>query len=201
MQVRSRTSREIEIKLPIADIPDLIRKMRRLGASPRGRVLERNVLYDTPDSDFWRRGYLLRIRTETPAPSGPIRGGRRLSRVTFKAPISFRNPSRYKERLERELRLRRGGDWEQNLRSIGFRLGFQYEKYRTRFRLKGLDLDVDETPAGVFLELEGAPARIDRVARALGFAPRHYIRGTYWDIYVADCRRRGRNPKDMLFRA
>jgi len=200
MRTRSRTRREVEIKLPVTNIPHLMRQMRRLGARSLGRVLERNVLYDTPDSDFWRRGYLLRIRTAVPAPSGPIGGGRQSTLLTFKVPPPSGNQSRYKQRLERELWLRHG-DWGQDLRSIGFRPGFQYEKYRTRFRLPGLDLDLDETPAGIFLELEGAPAKIDRVARALGFAPGDYIRGTYWDIYVADCRRRGKNPKNMLFRA
>ncbi len=54
---------------------------------------------------------------------------------------------------------------------------------------------------GYFLELEGAPTDIDRAARALGYAPRDYIQATYWDIYADDCRRRGRVPKNMVFRA
>jgi adenylate cyclase class 2 len=85
------------------------------------------------------------------------------------------------------------------LRAIGLRPSFRYEKYRSTFRLAGLHLDLDETPVGVFLELEGAPRSIDRVARSLGFVPREYINGTYWDLYAADCRRRGRKPANMLF--
>jgi hypothetical protein len=53
----------------------------------------------------------------------------------------------------------------------------------------------------VFLELEGQPKAIDRVARALRYTPADYIRGTYWDVYAADCHRRGREPKNMVFAA
>jgi adenylate cyclase class 2 len=80
------------------------------------------------------------------------------------------------------------------------RPGFRYEKYRSTFRLPGLHLDLDETPAGVFLELEGSPSAIDRTAKALGYAPRDFVRTTYWDIYAADCRRRGCTPRNMVFR-
>jgi adenylate cyclase class 2 len=86
------------------------------------------------------------------------------------------------------------------LGSLGLRPGFRYEKYRSTFRLPGLHLDLDETPIGVFLELEGSPSAIDRTARALGYAPRDFIRATYYDLYAADCRRHGRIPRNMLFR-
>ena len=80
------------------------------------------------------------------------------------------------------------------------------EKFRTRFRLcplhlDPLHLDLDETPVGNFLELEGSPRQIDRAARALGYRPADYLRATYWDLYAAHARRRGKIPRHMLFRA
>jgi adenylate cyclase class 2 len=84
---------------------------------------------------------------------------------------------------------------------VGFRPGFRYEKFRTSFRLPGLHLDLDETPVGRFLEIEGAPAPIDRIASALGFSPRDYIRSTYAELYAAECRRCGQIPGNMLFHA
>ncbi len=199
----ARTDPEIEVKLRVADIPSLVRKLRRLGATHRGRVLERNTLYDTPDSDFRRHGLLLRVRTETPAPSNQLPAGPRRAVLTFKAPPSRHAPrasKRYKERLETELEIPHPANWPRILRSLGLRPAFRYEKYRSSFRLGTLHVDLDETPAGTFLELEGRPTQIDRAARALGYAPRDYIQATYWDIYAADCRRRGRIPKNMLFR-
>jgi adenylate cyclase class 2 len=200
-QARRKTNREIEVKLPVDDVRELVRHLRRIGARNHGRVLEQNTLYDTRASDFRLRGRLVRLRVEISP-----RGTRR-ALMTSKAPALLGRlgaaRSRYKERLEREVLVRDPIRADRLLRSLGLRPGFRYEKYRTSFRLRGrltgLHLDLDETPVGVFLELEGQPAAIDRVARLLGFAPRDYIRGTYWDLNAAACRRTGRKPGNMLF--
>jgi adenylate cyclase class IV len=213
MPAHRRTNREIEVKLRVADVPDMLRKLKNLGARCESRVLERNTLYDTPDSDFRRRGALLRVRVEKPAKrpgtseSGRRHAGRASARtiLTSKfraAPRSARN-RRYKEKLERELVVPGSPTrWDHVLRSLGLRPGFRYDKFRSTFRLgrpPGLAIELDETPAGTFLELEGLPRAIDRAARALGYTPRGYFRGTYWDVYVADCRCRGLTPCDMAF--
>jgi len=171
MPARRPSVRETEIKLRVTDLAGLIGKISRLRADYSGRVLERNTLFDTPDDDLRRRGRLLRIRIETPAPSKLITGGLARTVITSKAPVSASTGSRYKEKLERELVVRSRRDWPATLRSLGFRPGFRYEKFRTTFRLPGLHLDLDETPVGVFLEIEGQPKAIDRIARALGFFP------------------------------
>jgi adenylate cyclase class 2 len=107
--------------------------------------------------------------------------------------------SRFKEKLERERIVRDLGRWPAILRALGLRPGFRYEKYRSEFRLPGVHVYLDETPVGNFLELEGATQAIDRAARALGFKHREYLRGTYWDVYAADCRRGGLRPRNMVF--
>lgn len=206
-----KTIREVEIKLPVTDLRTTMRTLRAVGAVSRGRVFESNTLYDTPDSDLRRRGRLLRVRTE----SSPSENGRsrrkhpdRVRRIvlTSKAPPHqpqrAKEKSRYKVRAEREVVASHDArDWPSTLATIGFEPAFRYEKYRTSFRLRGMHLDLDETPVGTFLELEGHPAAIDRVASALGYRPSAYIRGTYWDLYAADCRRRGRPIKNMVFPA
>jgi adenylate cyclase class 2 len=200
-QPRKKTNREIEVKLPVDDVRELVRRLRQIGATNHGRVLEQNTLYDTRASDFRLRGRLLRLRIET-SPSG-----KRRALMTSKTPAPPERlgaaRSRYKERLERQVLVRDPIRADRLLRSLGLRPGFRYEKYRTSFRmqgpLRGLHLDLDETPVGVFLELEGRPAAIDRVARVLGFEPRDYIRGTYWDVNAAACRRKGRKQGNMLF--
>jgi len=196
------TYREVEIKLRVTDVPALLNRSDRLGATSHGRVLEQNTLYDTPESDFRSRGRLLRLRIETPSPGpGPARAV-----LTAKAPTpvaggggSRVDKSRFKERLERELVVQNPHRWPAILRSLGLKPAFRYEKYRSEFRLPGVHVYLDETPAGKFLELEGAPRAIDRAAKALGFTRLEYFRGTYWDVYAADCRRRGLVPRNMLF--
>ena len=205
------THLEIEVKVCVADLPGLIHRLRRLGAVPRGRVLERNTLYDTPDSALRRYGRLLRLRIEVPArstfsPAGPPR-----TILTSKAPASFhagrgterRTMPLYKEKQERETVIRQTPrrTWLEALRSLGFRPGFRYEKYRTGFRLDRLHLDLDETPMGAFLEIEGPPRSINRISRKLGYSRSDYLQGTYWDLYASDCLRRGCLPRNMLFHA
>jgi adenylate cyclase class IV len=207
-----RTNREIEVKLRVADVPDTLRKLKNLGARYESRVLERNTLYDTPDSDFRRRRALLRIRAEGPAPragypsaSVARRSPTRRTILTSKAPAALRSPRdrHYKEKLERELVVAGSSThWDSKLRSLGLSPGFRYDKIRSTFRLSrlpGLAIELDETPAGTFLELEGLPRAIDRAARALGYSSRDYYCGSYWDVYVADCRRKGITPRNMVF--
>jgi adenylate cyclase, class 2 len=203
MATRRRAHTETEIKLRIPDPVSLIGEIRRLSPDCLGRVLERNTLFDTPGHDIRRRGRLLRLRLQTPAPSALIPGGLRRAWITSKSPASGLAHSRYKVKLERESPVDPARNWITRFRRIGLRPGFRYEKFRTSFRniptARSLHLDLDETPVGNFLEIEGAPRQIDRIARALGFSGRDYIRATYGHLYAADCRRRGRIPRNMLF--
>lgn len=193
------THRETEVKLRVADIPALLRKLKSLKAANRGRVFERNTLYDTSDSAFRRSGCLLRLRTEMPARSKRSHPGPPQHVTTFKAPTRANSRSRYKERLESELALSKPDVWPQRLAALGLRPSFTYEKFRTSFRLPAVHLDLDETPVGTFLEIEASANSIDRIAKALGYAPHDYFSGTYWDVYAADCRRRGLPIKNMVF--
>ena len=88
------------------------------------------------------------------------------------------------------------------LRALGLHPVFRYEKFRTTYTLPGvrrLKIEVDETPVGIYLELEGPVVGIDRGARLLGYGRQDYLKDTYGSLYLADCRRRGRKPGDMLF--
>lgn len=195
------TNVETEIKLDVDNLPGLLRRLRKIGARDHGCVFEENTLYDTPDTDFRRHGRLLRLRIET------SKSGHRDAKLTSKAsPVEERtrhrarkSAPRHKQKLEREAPVRDPARTARLFQAIGLRPSFRYEKYRTSFRLHGLHLDLDQTPVGTFLELEGRPAAIDRAARALGYSAHDYIRGTYWDLYAADCRRRGQKPENMIF--
>jgi adenylate cyclase class 2 len=216
MTRKSDTHRETEVKLAIKDLPSLLEKLRALGIKPRGRVLENNTLFDTDGSDLRSRGTLLRLRTEAPAPTSWAPGGVKRSILTAKSPAPASTQkgrsARYKHRMESEVVLppaksgKRSAKrtlvdrgWPFALGCLGLRSKFRYEKYRTAFHVKGVHLDLDETPVGTFLELEGKPGAIDRVARSLGFTPHDYMRATYYDLYAAERRKKGRPVRNMLF--
>ena len=69
--------------------------------------------------------------------------------------------------------------------ALGFAPAFRYEKYREEFALPGAVLAVDDTPIGVFVEIEGDEAAIHDLAGRLGFAPSDYITASYRALFVA----------------
>jgi len=182
--------REVEIKLAVRSAAWARRQLASKGfRSLHKRTLQRDVVLDSPTGTLRRAGALLRLRRA---------GG--AAWITYKGPAA---PGRHKNREELELRLsaRAAAQLEQILGRLGFRAVFRYEKYRTEFGQAGRSgvVALDETPIGVFLELEGTPRWIDRTARKLGFTESHYITATYAELYLEDCRRRGHKPADMLF--
>ena len=201
--------KEREIKLRIADLPALRRALRRLGARVvRPRLHERNVLFDTEERSLASHEQLLRIRTESPV--GRRRKGGPRSLVTFKRPLVVRGSSkkdeRHKVREEIEMEISDAKALAMIFEGLGMPSWFQYEKFRTTFRLrasnawaKGLLIELDETPIGVFLELEGPANAIDRTAKALGFETSDYVLANYMVLYREYCRDRGEEPGDMLF--
>jgi adenylate cyclase, class 2 len=178
------------------------------------RVHEWNELFDTPGGELKRRGELLRIRTETLAHGARRRRGRSVQRtiVTFKYPIRGKGPvlargsAKYKVREEIEAELLDGRALAAIFAGMGLRVWFRYEKYRTTFRLakaqrwsRKLCIELDETPMGLFVELEGPQRAIDRVAKALGYRQRDYITANYFVLYRDYCRQRQKNLGDMVF--
>lgn len=210
----ARRHHEIEVKLRVADIAVLRRKLRALGARLLNRVQEWNVLLDTPRQRLRKNGQLLRLRSERPlsSPKAPVR-----SLLTYKGPglqprgsaslAGFPGDSRgschrYKVRVEVEAPVSEPERLAGVLASIGLVPSFRYEKYRSTYRLPRLSrllIELDETPIGVFLELEGSPRSIDRASRLLGFTPDDYLVSSYAALYFDYCRRHRLPPGDMLF--
>ncbi|HKF41394.1 MAG TPA: class IV adenylate cyclase [Candidatus Acidoferrum sp.] len=213
-------ARETEIKLRIENRKGLLGALKRLGAKPkdtkRARLHESNLIFDTPDGGLAKHGQLLRIRTETTADGKRPRKGRGQARtvLTFKSPpeelaIGNVTPSgdrRHKVREEIETELIEGDTLRRIFEGLGLRGWFRYEKYRTTYVLpgrlawaKGLLIELDETPIGTFVELEGPAEAIDRAARELGYSPKDYVLKNYLVLYLDECKRTGKQPTHMEF--
>ena len=204
--------KETEIKLAIADRKAFERKLKKLGGKTvgtgDGRVHEANTIFDTPEGGLAKHGQLLRIRTETRRGKGKA-GASERTVLTFKQP-ALRGISdegaRFKVREETETELTDRVALTKIFEGLGLRGWFSYEKYRTTWKLgakekwaSDLLVEVDETPVGTYVELEGPPEAIDRAAGALGFSRKDYLVKNYLTLYAEDCRRRGVPPGNMLF--
>jgi adenylate cyclase, class 2 len=179
---------ETEIKLAVADAAGARRLLRGAGFEvTRPRVFEANTIFDTKARSLRKTSRLLRVRTAG-----------RLVTVTYKGPPKV---GRHKSREELEVTASDARTVAMMMERLGFEPAFRYEKYRTEFRQPGRSgtAVVDETPIGMYLELEGTSPWIDRTAKLLGFAETDYITASYGRLYLEWCRKKKRKPGDMVF--
>jgi len=180
---------ETEIKLRVPDVRTARGILRASGFRvAKRRLFESNTVFDTPELTLRNKASLLRVREA---------GSK--AKLTYKGRPG---QSKHKSREELEIEVSDAGAMSAILERIGFHPAFRYEKYRTELQPRGGGgvATLDETPIGVFLELEGPPAWIDRAARKLGFRESDYITDSYGRLYLEWCRERNIGPSDMVFR-
>jgi len=182
----STTILEREIKLRFNTAAQAREAVIATGATPLyGRRLQEDALLDTDDEQLRRQRCVLRVRME----SGK-------SRLTWKGPVQ---PSIMKVREELETVV---GDGEVLLRvfgELGLHVWFRYEKYREEFSHEDVIVAIDETPVGVFVEIEGTENGIAEMTGALGRTPDDYIVDSYRSLFLQHRERCGITGSDMVF--
>ena len=151
------------------------------------RAHEDNVIFDTADSAIRGAGKLLRLRS-----------ARERSVLTYKGPAAV---GKHKQREEIETEVADYAHFRLILERLGYVIHFRYEKFRSEFSRCG-DAGVvtlDETPIGVFLELEGPAAWIDATATVLGFTEADYITSSYGSLFFQHREATGGTARDMVF--
>lgn len=179
---------ETEVKLSVSDVKTARTRLRAAGFRLfKRRVFEANTVYDTPRRTLREAATLLRLRQAAA-----------LATLTFKGtPIV----ARHKSREELELTVSDAPVMGAILERLGYLPAFRYEKYRAEYRQPDSPgiATIDETPIGVFVELEGPPEWIDGTARQMGFAEADYINISYARLYQEWCRKEGVEASDMVF--
>jgi adenylate cyclase class 2 len=180
------SGRETEIKLRFGSVAEARERLEPLGLTLlAARAFEDNVLFDRKQEPLAPAGKLLRLRRF---------GDRAL--LTYKAPAF--GSGRYKVRREEETHVAEPQAFERILDGLGFAPVYRYQKHRTIYALDALQICLDETPLGCFVELEGTPAAIDDTAARLGFGLDDYIVDSYRDLQTRAARERGEEAGDML---
>ena len=159
------------------------------------RTLEDDQLFDRASSELRQSDQILRLR-QTSSPAGAV-----LSAViTYKGPA---NRERYKSREEIEFEVSDASAFSVVLDRLGYRPTFRYQKLRTKFAISGEPgiVTIDETPVGIYLELEGPKDWIDGTAARLGFGPDRYLTASYASIYQEFRLQHRDAPADMIFSA
>jgi adenylate cyclase, class 2 len=177
---------EREIKLRFNSAAEARAKILALGATPIfGRRLQEDCLFDTDDERLRRQRSTLRVRSE---------GGKSL--LTYKGPVV---PGLIKIREEYETVVGDGATLQTILEELGLHVWFRYEKYREEFSLDDVVIAVDETPVGVFVEIEGREDAIHATAAALGCRASDYITDSYRFLFLQHRDANGLAGHDMVF--
>jgi adenylate cyclase class 2 len=180
---------ETEVKIRFEEGPQRAQALlERHGYSVlEPRTLENDQIFDRAGSELRSADQLLRLRR-----SGPR------ATVTYKGPATR---ERHKSREEIEFDVSDASNFELVLDRLGYLPRFVYQKYRTKFARAdepGI-VTIDETPMGVFLELEGPAAWIDAAAARLGFQNSDFSTASYAALYREYCSLHRDAPANMVF--
>lgn len=176
---------EREIKLRFESAEQARSAVGGLGATLRTpRRLQSDVILDTVSGELRTARSALRVRLEASQ-----------AFLTFKGPPE---PGVMKVREEIETLVGDGPSVLRLLDRLGFRVAFVYEKYREEYEVPDALVTIDETPVGVFVEIEGTEASITATAGRLGRGPSDYMADSYRTLYVRDCLQRGQEPGDRM---
>lgn len=177
---------ETEIKLRFESGDAARQAIDTLGAAPHiPRRLQDDALLDDDAGTLYGRRSALRVRRDGDA-----------GFVTFKGPVI---PGPMKSREEIETSIGDGDKLLRVFRELGYTPRFRYQKYREERRLGRLIVAIDETPIGVFVELEGPEAEISAAAGRLGFTPDDYIRASYRTLFLEYREAHGLTSEHMIF--
>ncbi len=184
---------EIELKFRVASLPQLTSQLQTLGFSlDTPRTFESNTLYDTPERTLRNRGELLRLRQYG-----------LLHLLTHKRhPDNEDAGSIYKVRIETESEVSDATALGEIFIRMGYAPVFRYEKFRSEYsdpHTSGAHMVVDETPIGIFAELEGPTHWIDRTLVALGISPGDCLTESYGRLFLAWKAETGSPAENLVF--
>jgi adenylate cyclase class 2 len=186
------TTLEIEVKIACDD-PDRIRGAGFEMELVKPRYFEDNWLLDTTDQTLLKQGAALRVRS--------VEGE---GVITYKGVVRESATSPLKVREEIESSVSDPVRLIQLFERLGYCRAFRYQKYRTVYSLtldgRHLEVVLDETPMGSFIEIEGDEESVLRVVEASGFSRRDIIRESYPELQASRCKARGIPVEDLIFK-
>ncbi len=156
---------EMEVKFCLSDMDAFEQRLRSLGASlVQPRTYETNLRFDTPKLELTKNHRVLRLRKDEK------------SHLTYKGPAQYSKTVSVRQEYEVEV-----SDFkttEELLNALGYQVSVRYEKWRTKYHIAKIEIDLDEMPFGNFIEIEGTdPAEIEHMARALALD---------WNLRITD---------------
>jgi len=181
--------REIEVKFRLDGRAAFEERLAAAGARREGSENETNVLFDDDAGSLRAAGCALRLRTTE-----------RGALLTYKGKASFSGG--VKSRLELESGVGKPDAIAALLAQMGFAPRFTYEKRRTTWRFPDAArplVVVDETPLGLFAEIEGTDASVRALAAEFGVPVSAFLRESYAGLWMKARAADPTLPENMIF--
>jgi adenylate cyclase class 2 len=135
--------KEIEVKVPVKDFKEIKKILKDLKAEKKcKRTFEKNILFENEKLKIAEKGWVFRLRKF---------GKKNILTLKTKA----KGKKGFKVREEININVDDFEKMEKFLKKIGFFEIFYYEKYREDYEFNGLQISLDKTPVGNYIELEG----------------------------------------------
>ncbi len=191
----SRTSIEVEVKIPVDNLEQLGHSLERIGAEKLNSETQIDTYYNHPCRAFEQTDEAIRLRSRVPysqRPSEQVDESRPLYELTYKG-------SKFDPLTKTRLELSVGLDDLDNAKSILTHLGFkcvtEIVKKRVFYSLHDLTLSLDDIEGvGEFLELERVVAskneiepereKMFAILEKLGLDPQMSIRESYLELFL-----------------
>lgn len=151
---KNSTGVEVELKFLLSESPEKFIGKFDDRAKHAKRVYQKTVMFDNDQKLMQKTNGRIRLRQ-----SGDI------VTISYKLPLSS---SEAKKEIEWETKIDGWKIGESIIKAMGFKETTSYEKYRTSFSYKDVQIEVDEYPFANFVEIEGEEEKIGKVANELG---------------------------------
>lgn len=176
---------EKEIKIEVKNPKELLLLLTQKGVKKVSEGLQRTTRMDTPNLDLEKRNTFLRVRT----------GGKDI--VTLKK--KTKSQGEVFERQELETEVKDPEVLADIFANLGFTRRFIMEKYRIDYEYKGTKISLDELPFGMFIEIEGEPENIKKVAKEFNLDLANKIIVTYWDLFEDFKKKTNQEGENIVF--
>lgn len=193
-------SLEVERKYLDANPEEIKTRLSELGATSDGARFEFNIVFDTSPSILKQKKLLrLRIRASSEAATCVL---------TWKEPASDFPKDNFKRRIEFETIVDDPENMVEILRKLGCAPKAVYEKTRESYLIEWQEggetvrvaVELDETPIGNVIELEGDPEAIEKLEVPLGLRSLRKSDKSYHDLHQEWRERNGLPPAlDIVF--
>jgi adenylate cyclase, class 2 len=175
---------EIEAKIKVDLLPEVERKLARLGAQFLAERLQTDYHFDDASATLTKTDRCLRLRCQRDGKSERFF-------LTYKG---AKEKSRFKKRQEIEIEIKDADSAQKMLSALGYKKVLVVEKTRRAWQLGGCEVALDRLPLlGDFVEIEGPDEeKIAAVQGDLGLSGLPHIPESYAALVKAGLRQPGK---------